>query len=59
MGAENLAPTGIQSPDHPACSKLLYQLSHPGPHKTANMVKYFFEFCDRYYLKYSIFYTSI
>jgi hypothetical protein len=27
-GAENLAPTGIQSPDHPACSQSLYRLSY-------------------------------
>jgi len=25
-GAEKLAPTGIQSPDHPASSELLYRL---------------------------------
>ena len=30
-GAENLAPTGIRSPDRPACSELLYRLSYPGP----------------------------
>jgi hypothetical protein len=24
MGLENLAPTSIQSPDHPACSQSLY-----------------------------------
>ena len=29
--AENLAPTGIQSLDCPACSKSLYQLRYPGP----------------------------
>ena len=29
-GAENLAPTGIQSSDRPACSESLYQLSYPG-----------------------------
>lgn len=23
-GAENLDPTGVQSPDHPACSRLVY-----------------------------------
>jgi hypothetical protein len=28
-GAENLAPTGIRSPDHPACSQSLYRLSYP------------------------------
>jgi hypothetical protein len=30
-GVENLAPTGIRSPDRPACSKSLYGLSYPGP----------------------------
>jgi hypothetical protein len=28
-GAENLAPTGIRSPVHPACSQSLYRLSYP------------------------------
>ena len=28
-GAENLAPTGIQSPDFPACKQSLYQLCYP------------------------------
>ena len=28
-GAENLAPTGIRSPDRPARSKLLYRLRYP------------------------------
>jgi hypothetical protein len=27
-GAENLAPTGIQSPDYPACSQSLHRLSY-------------------------------
>ena len=31
MGAENLAPTGIQSPDHPARGMSLYQLSCHSP----------------------------
>jgi hypothetical protein len=31
MGAEKLASTGIQSPDSPPRSKLLYRLSYPGP----------------------------
>ena len=31
-GAENLAPTGIRSPDRPASSESLYQLSYSGPH---------------------------
>ena len=30
-GAENIAPTGIRSPDRPARSQSLYQLSYPGP----------------------------
>jgi hypothetical protein len=30
-GAENLTPTGIWSPHHPAHSQLLYLLSYPGP----------------------------
>ena len=36
-GAENLAPTGIRSPDPPAHSESLYRLSYPGPllHTTA------------------------
>ena len=31
MGAESLAPTGIRSPDRPACSESLYRLSYPDP----------------------------
>jgi hypothetical protein len=31
MAAENLAPTGIWSPDRPARSESLYRLCHPGP----------------------------
>ena len=31
MGAENLAPTRIRSPDRPARSESLYRLSYPGP----------------------------
>ena len=30
--AENLAPTGIRSPDRPSRSQSLYRLSYPGPH---------------------------
>ena len=33
QGAENLAPTGIRSPDRPARSELLYRLSHSGPRR--------------------------
>ena len=29
-GAENLAPTGIRSPDRPARSESLYRLRYPG-----------------------------
>src|SRR5215468_3717085 len=29
--AENLAPTGIRSPDRPASSQSLHRLSYPGP----------------------------
>jgi len=28
-GAENIVPTGIRSPDHPARSQSLYRLSYP------------------------------
>ena len=28
-GAENLAPTGVQSPDRPARNQSLYQLRYP------------------------------
>jgi len=31
MGAKNLAPTGIRSPDRPNRSKSLYRLSYPSP----------------------------
>ena len=33
-GAENLAPTGIRSPDRPARSESLYRLRYPSPHYT-------------------------
>jgi len=36
--AENLAPTGIQTPDRPACSKLLYRLRYPSPQFILYMV---------------------
>jgi len=29
-GAENLAATGIRSPDRPACNETIYRLSYPG-----------------------------
>jgi hypothetical protein len=31
IGVENLAPTGIRSPDLPARSESLYRLRYPGP----------------------------
>ena len=37
-GAENLDPTGIRSPDHPARSESLYPLRYPGPWHTGNDV---------------------
>ena len=33
--AENLAPTGIRSPDRPASSESRYRLSYPGPTRTS------------------------
>ena len=32
-GTDNLSPTGIRSPNHPACSELLHRLSYTGPQK--------------------------
>jgi len=37
-GAEDLAPTGIPSPDHPARSRLLYRLCYPDPHLEERIV---------------------
>lgn len=31
MGVQNLVPTVIPSLNYPACSEMLYRLSHPGP----------------------------
>ena len=39
-GAENLAPTGIQSPDCPARSELLYRLSYPAHKDTIRLPKW-------------------
>jgi hypothetical protein len=36
MGAENLTPTGIRSPDLPARGKSLYRLSYPSPYINNN-----------------------
>ena len=35
-GAEELAPTGIRSPDREARSESLYRLSYPGPPRYPN-----------------------
>ena len=41
IGAENLAPTGIRSSDHPSRNESLYRLSHPGfGHATFIAVKH-------------------
>ena len=37
-GKENLAPTGIQFPDHPACSESLYRLRCPDSPYLSNFV---------------------
>jgi hypothetical protein len=39
MGAENLTPTRIQSPDHPAHRESLYRLSYHGLQLEINCVK--------------------
>jgi hypothetical protein len=39
MDAENLAPNGIQSPDHPARSESLYILSYPSRHTSMYYIK--------------------
>ena len=38
-GAENLASTGIRSPDRPARSQSLYRLSYPAPQRSINLFK--------------------
>jgi hypothetical protein len=42
-GAENLAPTGIRSPDRPARSQSLYRLSYPAPQFSYSGVELFSE----------------
>jgi hypothetical protein len=37
-GVEILAPTGIRSPDRPACSQSLYRLSYPDHVEGFNML---------------------
>ena len=39
IGAENLAPTGIRSPDLPARSESLYRLSHPDSFVCTNLIE--------------------
>jgi len=39
IGAENLAPTGIRSPDRPARSESLYRLSYPGSTLIINLLE--------------------
>ena len=39
-GAENLAPTGIRSPDRPSRSESLYRPSYPGPHSLTYSLTY-------------------
>jgi hypothetical protein len=38
-GTENLAPTGIRSPDRPTCSESLYRLSYPGLSEVRTVVQ--------------------
>jgi hypothetical protein len=38
-GAENLAPTGIRSPDRPARSQSLYQLRYPAHLECSTYIK--------------------
>ena len=38
-GAENLAHTGIRSPDSPALSESLHRLSYPGPQNSTSKNK--------------------
>ena len=43
--AENLAHTGIRSPNFPARSESLYRPSYRGPYKSQQMVIYMCNFC--------------
>jgi hypothetical protein len=44
---EKSRPTGIRSPDHPACSKSLYRLSYPA--HTVNVLNYYNLHDTRYF----------
>ena len=70
-GAENLAHTGIRSPDRPARSESLYRLSYPGPfgHKGVSILNFlpippretitvFYKICNFYYTHKINAYTS-
>ena len=48
-GAENLAPTGIRSPDCPARSQSLYRLRYPAhfPVRKTHKIKFGARFCGR------------
>ena len=48
-GVENLAPTGIRSPDRPARSQLLYRQSYPAPYEV--MQRYIIR-CTKYEQRY-------
>ena len=39
IGAEHLAPTGIRSPDRPACRQSLYRLSYPAHWQLCSQLK--------------------
>jgi len=45
VGTENLTPTRIPSPDHPAHSESLYQLYYPSPHQNKNSYEKLYTFC--------------
>jgi hypothetical protein len=51
-GAENLASTGIRSPDRPARRQSLYRLSYPGPHYSFVIHIKFLEFKDKTVLRF-------
>ena len=41
-GAENLAPTGIRSPDGPSRSQSLYRLHYPAHSRLVNLLKFIY-----------------
>jgi hypothetical protein len=44
--AENLAPTGIRSPDRPSRSQSPYRLSYPAQFMNIQRAKIYFQWCD-------------